>query len=88
MKPMESQTQRNDWQSIAIPIALMVTGIALLGGDLLGFLSLDRIQNFWPAAVIAIGVMELLSWHSEDREPPADSVTAQSTTTHDVPQIR
>ena len=88
MKSMESQTRRNDWQSIAIPIALMVTGIALLGGDLLGFLSLDRIQNFWPAAVIAIGVMELLSWHSEDRKPPADSVTAQSRTTHDVPQIR
>jgi hypothetical protein len=85
---MESQTRGHDWQGIAIPIALMITGIALLGGDLLGFLSLDRIQNFWPAAVIAIGVMELLSWHSEDRKPPADSVTARSGTTHDVPQIR
>lgn len=52
--------KRHDWQSIALPIILMVTGIVLLAGNFLGFLSLARIENLWPEAVIAIGVIELL----------------------------
>lgn len=50
---------RNDWESVALPIVLMITGLVLLGGDYLGMLSLDRIQNFWPIAIIVIGFMEL-----------------------------
>ena len=49
-----------DWESIAIPMVLIATGLVLVGGDLLGILSLDRIQNLWPVAVIAIGFMELI----------------------------
>ncbi len=51
--------RRNQWQDIALPIVLMVTGLILLGGDYLGMLSLDRIQNLWPLALIVIGFLDL-----------------------------
>ncbi len=50
-----------DWEAVAISIVLMLTGTVLLGGDYLGVLSLDRIQNLWPLAVITIGLAELVS---------------------------
>jgi Domain of unknown function (DUF5668) len=49
----------NDWIDIVLPIVLTVTGLILIGGDRLGVLSLDRIQNLWPVALILIGVAEL-----------------------------
>ena len=49
----------NDWEGIALPIVLMITGLILLGGDYLGMLSLERIQNLWPLALIVIGFVEL-----------------------------
>lgn len=49
-----------DWEGLAVPVVLILTGLVLLGGDRLGILSLDRIQNLWPVAVIAIGLMELV----------------------------
>ncbi|HEX3684111.1 MAG TPA: hypothetical protein VHU83_16380 [Bryobacteraceae bacterium] len=50
-----------DWETIAVAIVLMATGLFLLGGDLFGILSLDRIQNLWPVALIVGGVIDLLS---------------------------
>jgi hypothetical protein len=50
-----------DWETIAVAIVLMVTGFILLGGDLFGLLSLDRIQNLWPVALIAVGIIDLLA---------------------------
>ena len=47
------------WQSLAIPLVMLFTGLILVGGDRVGILSLDRIQNFWPLALIVVGVMEL-----------------------------
>jgi len=49
----------SSWQNVAIPIVFLLTGLILVGGDSLGLLSLDRIQRFWPLAVILVGVMEL-----------------------------
>ena len=49
-----------NWESIALPLVLIVTGFILVMGDYLGLLSLDRIQNLWPLAVIAIGLVELI----------------------------
>jgi hypothetical protein len=49
----------SSWQNIAIPIVFLLTGLILVGGDSLGLLSLDRIQNLWPLALILVGVMEL-----------------------------
>lgn len=55
----QHSTRRINWESVVIPIVLMLTGLILVGGDYFGVLSLDRIQNLWPAAVILIGLTEL-----------------------------
>lgn len=51
---------QNDWADIALPVVLMITGLILLGGDYLGMLSLDRVQNFWPLALMVIGFLDLM----------------------------
>lgn len=59
---MDSKHSRyTDWETIAVAIVLMVTGFILLGGDLFGLLSLDRIQDLWPVALIAVGIIDLLA---------------------------
>ena len=50
-----------DWETIAVAIILIATGFVLLGGDAFGILSLDRIQNLWPVALIALGAIDLFS---------------------------
>ena len=54
-----------DWENIALPLILILTGLVLLGAGLAGWLSLDRIQNLWPAAIILIGLVELLPQHND-----------------------
>ena len=60
MEPKNATLWNRDWESIVLPIVLMITGVVLLGGDYVGMLSLDRIQNLWPVALITIGLTELL----------------------------
>jgi hypothetical protein len=52
---------RSDWQGILLPVVLVLTGLILVGGDLMGVLSLDRIQNYWPVAVIVVGLTDLIA---------------------------
>ena len=52
---------KREWETVALPMVLILTGLILVGGDLAGVLSLDRIQNCWPVALISIGVLELLA---------------------------
>ena len=59
MNNNQHPVSRMDWESVVIPIILMLTGVILLVGDRLGVLSLDRIQNLWPVGVILIGLTEL-----------------------------
>ena len=59
MERKNVMVRQNDWEGIALPIVLMITGLILLGGDYLGMLSLERIQNLWPLALIVIGFVEL-----------------------------
>lgn len=54
---------QKDWQSLALPFVLMITGAILLAGDGFGLLSLDRIQNLWPMAVILVGLADLMPAH-------------------------
>lgn len=61
MNPNRITSPYTDWETIAVAIVLMVTGFFLVGGDLFGILSLDRIQNLWPVALIAVGVIDLFS---------------------------
>jgi hypothetical protein len=51
---------KQNWESIALPIILMLTGMVLLVGSGLGVVSLDRIQNLWPVALVLIGLSELV----------------------------
>jgi len=51
---------KKDWQGLALPFVLIFTGAILLAGDGFGLLSLDRIQNLWPLAVILIGLVGLM----------------------------
>ena len=53
-------TSQKDWQTLALPLVLMVTGAILLAGDRFGLLSLDRMQNLWPMAVILVGLADLM----------------------------
>lgn len=53
-------TSERDWEGTAIPVALILTGLVLVGGDLLGLLSLDGIRNYWPMALISVGLLEWL----------------------------
>ncbi len=54
------------WQNLAIPMALLLTGLVLIGGNGMGLLSLDKIQNFWPLSLIVVGLMELPSDKKQD----------------------
>jgi len=67
MNAHDTVRRRKDWESIAIPVVLMFTGLILLGGDRLGVLSLDRIQNLWPEALIVIGLIELMPYSQASR---------------------
>lgn len=51
---------KQDWEGLALPIILMLTGLVLLAGSGLGVMSLDRIQNLWPSSLILIGLSELV----------------------------
>jgi len=51
---------KQNWEGVALPIILMLTGLVLLGGSGLGVVSLDRIRNLWPFALIIIGLSELI----------------------------
>jgi hypothetical protein len=55
------------WQNLAIPIVLLLTGLILVAGDGIGLLSLDRIQSFWPLAIIVLGAMELPAGAKKER---------------------
>ncbi|MGI9074079.1 MAG: LiaI-LiaF-like domain-containing protein [Bryobacteraceae bacterium] len=70
------------WQNMALPMVLIATGLILLGGDYLGILSLDRIQNFWPVAVIAIGLVELIPMDSERESQLARALQEQEKGNH------
>lgn len=48
-----------DWQSLAVPVVLILTGLLLMTAEGLGFLSVVRIENLWPMAVLLIGLSEL-----------------------------
>jgi hypothetical protein len=71
MNYTEFRCRRTDWEGIAVPLVLMLTGLILIGGDSLGLLSLDRIQNLWPMAMILIGLTELMPLDNANRSRAA-----------------
>ncbi len=66
-------SQPGEWEGVAVPIVLIATGLFLLAGDYAGILSLDRIQNLWPVAVIAIGLAELMATRDRSESELAEA---------------
>lgn len=51
---------KQNWESLALPIILILTGLVLLIASGFGVVSLDRIQNLWPEALVLVGLTELI----------------------------
>jgi len=49
-----------NWESLLPPIVLVAAGALILAAANFGFLSLDRLQDLWPAAIILVGLAELV----------------------------
>ncbi len=60
MTSKELENRERDWESVLLPIVLMVTGALVLAGADFGMVSLDRIRDLWPVAIILVGVADLL----------------------------
>ncbi len=72
--------KRRELESLILPVILLLTGLILVGGDRVGILSLDRIQNLWPVALILVGLSDLLTSSSDE---PSGNVAAPSRTSRE-----
>ena len=69
MRPKKRVASRlNQIESLILPVILLLTGLILIGGDRVGILSLDRIENLWPLALILTGLSEMLTSGDEAAE--------------------
>jgi hypothetical protein len=50
----------------------MLTGISVLGIAAYGLVSLDRVQNLWPAAIILVGLADLFNEGPSGERSPND----------------
>jgi hypothetical protein len=70
-----SQKSRiSSFETLVLPVVLLLTGLILIGGDRVGILSLDRIQNLWPMALIIVGLSDFLASGDEPATSRATSV--------------
>ncbi len=58
MTTNEFETQ-DDLKGLLLPVVLIFTGVLVLAGVDAGLLSLERIKDLWPAAIVLIGLVEL-----------------------------
>ena len=68
MQQKQAKSWLREFESLALPVVLLLTGLILVGGDRVGILSLDRIQNLWPVALILVGLSDLLTSGSDDSD--------------------
>lgn len=61
MKRRKQSVSWKQMESIGLPLVLLFTGLILIGGDRIGVLSLDRVQNLWPVALILVGLSDFLA---------------------------
>jgi len=61
MLSKETDNFRIDWKSLLLPVVLMLTGAFVLAVAAYGLISLDRLQNLWPAAIILVGLVDLFT---------------------------
>jgi hypothetical protein len=60
MTTEELSSRERDWESLLLPIVLMLTGALVLAVADYGLVSLDRVRDLWPAAIILVGLADLL----------------------------
>jgi hypothetical protein len=51
-----------DWQDVAAPLVLLLTGLLLTSGVCMQWLSLEKMQNLWPAALLLAGLVKVVSF--------------------------
>lgn len=67
MEQKQIANWKQNWESLALPIILMLTGMVLVTASGFGVVSLDRIQNLWPVALVLVGLSELVPYGSSAR---------------------
>ena len=77
--------KRKEFEGLILPLVLLLTGLILVGGDRMGLLSLDRIQNLWPMALILIGLTDFLD--SSNAEPGAQVAAPSHASREDVRRV-
>ena len=73
MERMKRIGKWKEFESIALPVVLLFTGLILIGGDRVGVLSLDRVQNLWPLALILVGLSDLLTNSGDTQTSDVDA---------------
>ena len=81
MQHKQTKSWLRELESLALPVVLRVTGLILVGGDRVGILSLDRIQNLWPVALILGGLSDLLTSGSDDESSVSQAEPASKSRT-------
>jgi hypothetical protein len=61
MASRETEAAGRDWQSLLLPLVLILTGALILAVAGYGLLSLDRVRDLWPAAIILVGLADLFT---------------------------
>jgi hypothetical protein len=61
MTSKEIDRYRADWKSLLLPVVLLLTGAFVLAVAAYGLVSLDRVQNLWPLAIILVGLADLFT---------------------------
>jgi hypothetical protein len=53
------ETRRLDWEGLLLPVVLVATGAVILAAAHFGLVSLERVQQFWPASIALVALAEL-----------------------------
>jgi hypothetical protein len=62
-----SDMKLSHWESLLLPLVLVLTGVIVLASADLGFVSLDRVKDLWPGAIILVGLADLFCDESPRR---------------------
>jgi hypothetical protein len=61
MRSKQISAPPSEWQSLLPGVVLILTGLLILAIAAYGLLSLDRVRDLWPAAIILVGLADLLT---------------------------
>ncbi len=67
MKHSPGSEKMTGWQDVVAPVILLLTGLFLTSGACLEWLSLDKMQNLWPAALILFCLVDMVTTDVRER---------------------